>query len=153
MDIEEYIEKIIENGRIEDMEELSDMLEDTMEIIKDYDSECYEKMELKLYKMAYGNKLPDSIKIKWVENMRPLGRWQIQDMQDIYSRYGVDMPLYSLYVIMNMLYSDMKRAIGEVNSEEDVLKYIQASNDWYYDEDAKNTQEAKLTAYWENVVN
>ena len=110
-------------------------------------------MELKLYKMAYGNKLPDSIKIRWVENMRPSGRWQIQDMQDIYSRYGVDMPLYSLYVIMNMLYSDMKRVIGEVNSEEDVLKYIQASNDWYYDEDAKNTQEAKLTAYWENVVN
>ena len=46
MDIEEYIEKIIENGRIEDMEELSELLEDTMEIIKDYDSECYEKWNL-----------------------------------------------------------------------------------------------------------
>ena len=41
MDIEEYIEKIVDNGRIEDMQELSDMLEDTMEIIKDYDEKCY----------------------------------------------------------------------------------------------------------------
>ena len=37
MDIEEYIERIVDNGKIEDMQELSDMLEDTMEIIKDYD--------------------------------------------------------------------------------------------------------------------
>ena len=33
MDIEEIIQKIIDNGKVEDMEELSDMLEDTMEII------------------------------------------------------------------------------------------------------------------------
>ena len=46
MDIEEYIEKIVDNGKIEDMQELSDMLEDTMEIIKDYDKECYKDFEM-----------------------------------------------------------------------------------------------------------
>ena len=57
MDIEEYIEKIVDNGKIEDMQTLSDMLEDTMEIIKDYDKECYEDFEMKLYEMAYGNQI------------------------------------------------------------------------------------------------
>ena len=71
MDIEEYIEKIIEKGKIEDMEKLSDMLEDTMEIIKDYDKECYKEFEMKLYKMAYGNHLNKSIAQDIVQKMRP----------------------------------------------------------------------------------
>ena len=40
MEIEDYIEKIVDNGRVEDMEELSDMLEDTMEIVQKYDILC-----------------------------------------------------------------------------------------------------------------
>lgn len=57
MDVEGYIEKIVDNGKIENMEELSDMLEDTMEIVKMYDDKCYKEMEMKLYKMAFGNVL------------------------------------------------------------------------------------------------
>lgn len=71
MDIEEYIEKIIDNGKIEDMETLGDMLEDTMEIIKDYDKECYDKLEKKLYVLAYGSHLNKSIAEEIVNNMRP----------------------------------------------------------------------------------
>ena len=61
MDIEDYIERIIDNGKIEDMQTLSDMLEDTMEIIKDYDEKCYKDFEMKLYKMAYRNHLNKSM--------------------------------------------------------------------------------------------
>lgn len=71
MDIEEYIEKIVDNGKIEDMQELSDMLEDTMEIIKDYDKECYKDFEMKLYKMAYGSHLNKSMAQDIVNKMRP----------------------------------------------------------------------------------
>ena len=71
MDIEEYIEKIVDNGRIEDMQELSDMLEDTMEIIKDYDEKCYKEIEMKLYKMAYGSHLNKSMAENIVNKMRP----------------------------------------------------------------------------------
>lgn len=71
MDIEEYIEKIIDNGKIEDMQELSDILEDTMEIIKDYDKECYKEFEMKLYVLAYGNRLNKSMAEEIVHKMRP----------------------------------------------------------------------------------
>ena len=71
MDIEEYIEIIVQNGKLEDMEELSDMLEDTMEIIKDYDKECYKEFEMKLYKMANGNRLNRKMAEEIVNKMRP----------------------------------------------------------------------------------
>ena len=71
MNIEEYIEKIVDNGKIEDMESLSDMLEDTMEIIKDYDEKCYKEFEMKLYKMAYGDHLNKSMAQDIVNKMRP----------------------------------------------------------------------------------
>lgn len=156
MDIEEIIQKIVDNGRIEDMKTLSDMLEDTMEELEKYDKNCFDKYMMKLYKMAYGNVLPDKLKIQWVNNMKPAARWQveqIEEIKNIYRRYGVNMPFYSFFVIINLLYSDMSNSLGEINNEEDLTRYIQATNDWYYDEDAYNTQEAKLLAYWEYVVN
>ena len=88
MDIEEYIEKIVDNGKIEDMETLSGLLEDTMEIIKDYDKECYKDFEMKLYEMAYGKKLTDDMKKEWVKKMRPMSKWTEEEVQEIYSRYG-----------------------------------------------------------------
>lgn len=153
MDIEEIIQKIIDNGKVEDMETLSDILEDTMEEIEKYDKKCYDKYVMELYKMAYGKKLPDKLKIKWVNNMNPVARWGIEEIKDIYSRYEVNIPLYSFFVIINLLYSDMVNSLGRINNEDDLIRYIQATNDWYYDEDAYNTEEAKLLAYWEYIVN
>lgn len=153
MEIEDYIEKIVDNGRVEDMKALSDILEDTMEEIEKYDKKCYDKYVMELYKMAYGKKLPDKLKIKWVNNMNPAARWGIEEIKDIYSRYEVNIPLYSFFVIINLLYSDMVNSLGRINNEDDLTRYIQAANDWYYDEDAYNTEEAKLFAYWEYIVN
>ena len=59
------------------MEELSDMLEDTMEIIKDYDRECYKEFEMKLYKMAYGSRLNKTIAEEIVSKMRPY-RYEVE---------------------------------------------------------------------------
>ena len=77
MDIEEYIERIVDNGKIEDMQTLSDMLEDTMKIIKDYDKDCYKEMEMKLYTLAYGNNLNREMAEKIVKNMRPY-RYEVE---------------------------------------------------------------------------
>lgn len=71
INLEEMIEKIIDNGKLEDMQTLSELLEDTMEIIKDYDKDCYKDFEMKLYKMAYGNHLNKSMAQDIVNKMRP----------------------------------------------------------------------------------
>lgn len=153
MDIEKIIQVIVDNGRLEDMRELSDMLEDTIEDVQQCHPEKFEEYQMQLYEMAYGEILCDELKIEWVKNMRPEARWNIEEIQDIYSRYAIEMPLYSFFVIMNMLYSDLGRALGEVNNNDSLTRYIQATKDWYFDEDARNTQEAKLYNYWKYVVN
>ena len=103
MDIEEYIEKIIDNGKIEDMQELSDMLEDTMEIIKDYDKECYKDFEMKLYKMAYGSHLNRTMAEKIVNKMQPYGmRWSFEETKNLQRQRGIDdIDEPSFYAVIN----------------------------------------------------
>ena len=152
MDIEEYIEKIVDNGKIEDMQELSDMLEDTLEIIKDYDKECYKEMEMKLYEMAYGKVLTDEMKREWVKKMRPMSKWTEEEVKDVVNQYGFEVPYMSAFVILNMLYSDMKSAFGDGNDEESLKRYLRGTSDWYFDEDAKVDGEEKLFNYKMYIV-
>ena len=134
MDIEEYIEKIVDNGKIEDMEELSDMLEDTMEIIKDYDEKCYKDFEMKLYKMAYGNHLNKSMAEEIVNQMRPFGmKWDIEQTKDMQRQRGInDIPEVDFFIVINSAYNDYKDLFGE-----DLESYIRFTIDFIKDEDAK----------------
>jgi len=103
LDIEEYIERIVDNGKIEDMQELSELLEDTMEIIKDYDKECYKEMEMKLYEMAYGNHLNKSMAEEIVHKMRPYNeRWSYKESEDLQRQRGInDIDPIEFYVVLN----------------------------------------------------
>lgn len=153
MEVEDYIEIIINNGKIEDMHKLSEILDDVMEKLKIYDESCYKNYEMQLYEMAFGNTLSDELKVKWVKQMHPSYKWELNEIEQVAMNHGVNIPLYSFYAIMNMFYSDMQNVLGSGDNQESLEKYIQASNDWYYDEDATNTQEAKLYFYWRNIVN
>ena len=126
MDIEEYIEKIVDNGKIEDMQELSDMLEDTMEIIKDYDKECYEDFEMKLYEMAYGNHLNKSMAQDIVNKMRPYGqRWSYEESRNLQEQRGIkDIDPIEFFVVMNSAYNDYKDIFSE-----DIEGYIRFTID------------------------
>lgn len=142
MDIEEYIERIVDNGKIEDMQELSEMLEDTMEIIKDYDPECYKDFEMKLYKMAYGNHLNKSMAQDIVNKMRPYGmRWSIEETESMQRQRGLeDIPKADFFVVINSAYNDYKDIFGE-----DLEGYIRFTIDFIKDEDAK---EGKVFKYF-----
>lgn len=134
MDIEEYIEKIVDNGKLEDMQELSDMLEDTMEIIKDYDKDCYKEMEMKLYKMAYGNHLNKSMAQDIVNKMRPFGeRFNYEETRKLQEQRGIDdIDPIEFFVVINSAYNDYKDIFSE-----DVEGYIRFTIDFIKDEDAK----------------
>ena len=143
MDIEEYIEKIVNNGKIEDMEELSDMLEDTMEIIKDYDKECYKEFEMKLYKMAYGNHLNKAMAEDIVHKMRPYGqRWSIEETRNLQRQRGIDdIDEIEFFVVINSAYNDYKDIFNE-----DIEGYIRFTIDFIKDEDAKEDKVFKYFA-------
>ena len=134
MDIEEYIEKIVDNGKIEDMQELSDMLEDTMEIIKDYDKECYKEFEMKLYKMAYGNHLNKTMAEEIVHKMRPYGeKFTFEETRNLQRQRGInDIDEVEFYIVINSAYNDYKDLFNE-----DLESYIRFTIDFIKDEDAK----------------
>ena len=145
MDIEEIIQIIIDNGNIEDMHKLSDMLEDTMEIIHEYDEECYKKYEMELYKMAYGEKLNKQMAEEIVQKMQPYGmHWTIQQTSQLQQQYGINnVRDIDFFVVMNSAYNDYYNVF-----EDNIEKYIKFSLDFIQDEDAK---EGKVFVYFTTI--
>ena len=141
MDIEEYIEKIVENGKVEDMEELSEMLEETMDIVKDYDKECYDDLMMKLYRMAYGNVLNKEMAEEIVHKMKPYGmRWSIEETNDVQNKYGLDnIRPVDFFIVINSKFNDDKETVDRFtrNPEEELEMYVSLTKNFIMDEDAK----------------
>ena len=142
MDIEEIIQVIVDNGRIEDMRTLSDMLENTLEELQNYDKECYDKYMMELYKMAYGNTLNKQMAEEIVASMRPYGqRWSMQETQEIQERYGINnVRAVDFYVVMNSAFNDYRNLFDD-NTD----MYVKFTMDFINDEDAK---EGKVFKYF-----
>lgn len=133
MEIEDYVEKIVDNGNVEDMHKLSEILEDVMEEIQKYDEDCYKKYEMELYKMAYGNKISSKMAQELVNNMKPYRmRWSMEETQDMQNQYGLtDIRPIDFFVVINSAYNDYKDIFNE-----NIEMYIRFANDFINDEDA-----------------
>ena len=133
MDVEEIIQVIVDNGKIEDMHELSDMLEDNIELLKDYYPDKYKEYEMRLYEMAYGCVLNEEMAKEIVSKMRPYGeRWQIQETSEMQRQHGLNFREPDFYIVINSAYNDYHDIFGE-----DIESYIRFTNDFINDEDAK----------------
>ena len=133
MDIKEIIQVIVDNGRIEDMHELSDMLEDNIELLKDYYPDKYKEYEIKLYEMAYGCVLNEQMAHDIVSKMRPYGeKWTMEETSNMQRQYGLGMRDIDFYVVINSAYNDYNDIFRD-----DTEQYIRFANDFINDEDAK----------------
>ena len=148
-----YIDKIIHSNDNKKMEDLRDVLEDTIFYIKDVDEDTYNKIECDLYEIAVGKVLDENMAKEWVNNMKPKAKWNLNDTDNIIQQYNSSLPRIPAYVIMNMLFSDFSDVLGEEMTDEVINRYVRAAEDWYYDEDAEQTEDAKLYCYWRNIVN
>lgn len=145
MEVEDYIQKIVDNGRVEDMHELSEILEDLMEKIYEYDEKCYKKYEMKLYKMAYGSTLSRRMAEEIVSQMRPYRmRWTMEETQRIQDEYGLNnIRPTDFFVVINSAYNDYKDLF-----DENIEMYVRFTNDFINDEDAK---EDKVFLYYTTI--
>lgn len=141
------IEKIINDGRIEDMHELSEILEDVLEHLKHCDEEKYKKYEMCLYKMAYGDVLTEEMAKEIVSNMRPFGmRWDMQEIQRIQEQRGLtNIRDIDFFVVMNSAYNDYRNLFND-----DVEMYVRYTLDFIEDEDAK---QGKVFLYFTEIPN
>ena len=151
--LEENIQKIVDDGDVREMKELSNILIKAANIIYAYDEKEGKEIEMQIHEMAWGKKLTDEMKRQWVSNMKPSARWSEEEIREIVDNYGIDIPVLSVYVIMNMFYSDQRKSLEDEEEERMLKRYIDATNGWYYDSDATNTEEAKLYCYKKYIVN
>ena len=133
--IKKYIEKIVQDGKQQDMEELSEVLEDTMYKLKEYDYDCYIKYKNKLKGMAYDYKIDEELAHEIVEKMKPLGEyWDIETIASVVGndKHGVE----NMYVVMNSLANDYQNII----SLEDAETYVNMAHAWLDDIDGHNNK-------------
>lgn len=134
MEIEKYIRKIVNDGDRREMEELSDILVEVVDIIKKYDEDCYDEYKKKLYKMAYGNQINEEVAEDIVREMKPVGqRWSIGETEQMQRDYGMDtIDPVSFYLVMNQGFNDYRDVFGD--SLDTYIRYTEA---FICDEDAK----------------
>jgi hypothetical protein len=135
--MEEYIDKIIEKGNKEDMEELSAIL---IKVVDNLDDEKKEKVKKKLYEMAYGKVLTKEMAEEVVHNMKPYGEfWDIDATTEVKKQYGINnITDVDFYVVMNMIYNDDKETIDRFVVEEHKLDmYVGLAKDFVLDVDGK----------------
>ena len=141
------LEEMKKRNSKEDLMCLIDITGMALDKMKEEEPEFYEHLESLMYESLYGKVISEEMAEKWVMNLKPMAKWTKEEVTNVTSGTGLK-PLEA-YVVMNMLYSDMKNVLGTGDDEESLNKYIQATKDWLTDEDAR---EDKLYCYYKNIV-
>lgn len=143
--IKTYINKIVQNGKQEDMEELGDIFSDVMYELKEYDEEDYKEYKSELYEMAFGKKISQEMADKWVKEMQPIGiHWTIEETTNAMQSLGYNFDSVDFFVVANMMYNDYYDLV-----KDDETLALKLAKDWLDDKDAK---EDKLYCYWKHII-
>lgn len=141
MHIQKMIRKIVDDGNQEEMEELSTILDEAVNVIKKYDEDCYKQYCFKLYKMAYGDEMTEELATELVNKMKPYGmRWNIQETEKMQRDRGLnDINVPDFFYTLNQAYNDYRNVFGD-----NLEMYIHYADAFICDEDARKD---KVLAY------
>jgi hypothetical protein len=145
MKIKEYIDKISQTRNSEDMEKLSDILEETMYDLKEYDETKFYDYKMQIYEIANGKTLSMDMADDWVKSMQPAGlHWTIEETTSAMQKLGYNLDKIEFYVVANMMYNDYFDIVRE-----DETMALKLAYDWLKDVDAKDD---KLYCYWKYIA-
>ena len=135
--IREDIIKIVDDGDRMEMEELSDMLQEVIEIVFNYNEEKGKEYELKLYRMAWGDVLSKQMAEEIISKMQPYHmRWSLEETRNIQNDYDLDnIRDIDFWVVMNSAYNDYRDLFND-----NIEMYVRYRRDFILDEDAKNNK-------------
>ena len=145
MKIREYISKIGENKKVEDMQKLGDMLAEIIYDMKESHHELYEKYKMELYTMAYGKVLTEEMAEEIIENMKPYHmHWSLEETNQVKEQYGLaNIRDIDFWIVMNSAYNDYKDVF-----DENIEMYVKYAKDFIEDEDAKD---GKVFTYFTTI--
>lgn len=143
--VKDYLIKIIERGKREDMEELSEIFDKAIYKVKDYDLDWYEKKCMELYKMAYGNVLNEEMAKEIIEKMEPYHtHWTLEQTRQVQVQNGLNnIRDIDFWVVMNSAYNDYHDIF-----EENIDMYVKYAKNFIMDEDGK---EDKVFLYFTTI--
>ena len=140
--IKKYINKIVENGKQEDMEKLSNMLSEILYKMKEPHHDLYKHYKMCLYEMAYGKVISDEMREEIIEHIGE--HWNLKETENVRNEYGYsDVMPNEFNVVMNMAYSDYSEVFGD-----NLDMYAKFSKAFIKDEDAK---EGKVFTYFNEI--
>lgn len=145
-EVKEMIQKIADEGNRDEMEELSDILDEAICVIKNYDEALYEDYKMQLYRMAYGNTFTQEMAEKIVSKMRPYKeRWTLDETREFQYQYGLNnIDELDFYVVMNSAYNDFRDLFGD-----NIEMYVRYTENFINDEDARD---GKVFLYFTTIV-
>ena len=125
--IREDIIKIVDDGDRMEMEELSDMLQEVIEIVFNYNEEKGKEYELKLYRMAWGDVLSKQMAEEIISKMQPYHmRWSLEETRNIQNDYDLDnIRDIDFWVVMNSAYNDYRDLFND-----NIEMYVRYSRDF-----------------------
>lgn len=133
--MKEYIEKIVQTGKPEDMDCLSDILVDLLYEVKETNYDEFKKYKKKIKGMAYDYKIDEELAHEIVEDMKPLGEYW--NKETVATVIGNDNHrLEDMYVVMNSLVNDYQSVVNP----EEVETYIKMAHAWLDDVDGKQNK-------------
>lgn len=133
--MKKYIEKIVQIGKPEDMDYLSDILVDLLYEVKETNYDEFKKYKKKIKGMAYDYKIDEELAHEIVEDMKPLGEYW--NKETVASVIGNDNHrLEDMYVVMNSLVNDYQSVVNP----EEVETYIKMAHAWLDDVDGKQNK-------------
>lgn len=145
MKIKEYVNKISISRNSEDMQKLSDILEETMYDLKEYDEDKFYDYKMQIYEIANGKTLTMDMAEDWVKSMQPAGlHWTIDETTGAMQKLGYNCDKVEFFVTANMMYNDYYDLV-----KDDEVMALKLAYDWLKDSDAK---EGKLYLYWKFVA-
>ena len=132
--IKKMIEKIVDDGSVEEMHELSDVLQDLMKIVQNYSPEKYKEYEICLYKMAYGSNFTPDMAQDIVSRMQPYGEhWNMEQTRQVQDEYGMQhLNPIDFYIVLNSAYNDYRELFRD-----NMDMYVKFTQLFMEDEDGK----------------
>lgn len=145
MNVKDYLIKIIERGKREDMEELSEIFDKAIYKVKDCDPDWYEKKCMKLYTMAYGKVLNEEMAKDIIAKMEPYHmHWTLEQTRQVQVQNGLNnIRDVDFWVVMNSAYSDYHELF-----EDNLEMYVKYAKNFILDKDGK---EDKVFLYFTTI--
>lgn len=127
-----------------DMDEVTEILADTMGTVKDRMPDLYGETMHRLEAIAYAIPLEEAR--DKVRSMRPYGqKWDYEAVKTFLAAKGITTEICKYYLCMNMSYNDYFKTAESVGKSEDPEFYFSIARDFINDVDAK---EFKVEKYF-----